>query len=245
VIDLHCHILPELDDGPKTWEESLDMARRAVDDGIQVVVATPHLFKNRRVEIRETNSRELILATLEEFRQRLRDAAIPLAVLPGCDVPLSLEAMDLLEAGQVLTINDGQRYLLLELPDTALPPALESICFRLQTKGLTPIITHPERHMLFQEMPEKLGRLLDLGCLAQLTAGSLLGNFGRRVAKISRKLVKQGYIHILASDAHNNRSRPPELSQAVQEMARLVGQDAALAMVTATPERIIQGQPFN
>jgi protein-tyrosine phosphatase len=182
---------------------------------------------------------------LEEFRQRLRDAAIPLAVLPGCDVPLSLEAMDLLEAGQVLTLNDGQRYLLLELPDTALPPALESICFRLQTKGLTPIITHPERHMLFQEMPEKLGRLLDLGCLAQLTAGSLLGNFGRRVAKISRKLVKQGYIHILASDAHNNRSRPPELSQAVQEMARLVGQDAALAMVTATPERIIQGQPFN
>jgi protein-tyrosine phosphatase len=96
----------------------------------------------------------------------------------------------------------------LELPDTALPPALDDICFQLQSRGLTPIITHPERHILLQERPEKLGRLLDLGCVVQLTASSLTGGFGRRVKKIARQMVKAGYIHLLATDTHGLRHRP-------------------------------------
>lgn len=245
MIDLHAHILPGLDDGPPTWEESLEMARMAVDDGIRVMVATPHLFKGRVVDSRQLNHKDAILEKTDEFRERLTAAEISLEILPGCDLPLSVEALKLLDDGQALTINDGKRYLLLEIPDTSIPPAMEEICFRLQSKGITPIITHPERHLIIQEMPDKLRRLLDLGCLAQLTAGSLTGIFGRQVNKVARKLVKKGYIQLLATDAHDCRRRPPLLRQAVNELAGLVGADHARAMVTTIPEKIIRGEPLS
>lgn len=245
MIDLHAHILPGLDDGPPTWEESLEMARMAVDDGIRVMVATPHLFKDRVIDSRQLNHKDAILEKIAEFRERLTAAEISLEIFPGCDLPLSVEALKLLDDGQALTINDGKRYLLLEIPDTSIPPAMEEICFRLQSKGITPIITHPERHLIIQEMPDKLRRLLDLGCLAQLTAGSLTGIFGRQVNKVARKLVKKGYIQLLATDAHDCRRRPPLLRQAVNELAGLVGADHARAMVTTIPEKIIRGEPLS
>jgi protein-tyrosine phosphatase len=142
-----------------------------------------------------------------------------------------------------LTINDANRYLLLELPDTSLPPAIEEICFHLQSKGITPIITHPERHMIIQDMPQKLKRLIDLGCLVQMTGNSLTGGFGRRVKKIARQLLKLGYVHLLATDAHDAKARPPVLSQAVMELSRLVGESRAQAMVNDLPEKIIAGEP--
>jgi protein-tyrosine phosphatase len=240
MIDLHCHILPDIDDGPKTWEESLQMAKLAADEGIRTLVATPHLFRNRIADLKELNDREAILAKIEEFRIRLAEAQISLEVLAGCDFPLSGEGLELLQQDRVLTLNDNKCYLLLELPDLALPPATEEICYTLQCRGITPIITHPERHFIIQERPEKLGRLLDLGCLAQLTAGSLTGFFGRRVAKLSRSLVKKGYIHLLASDAHGCQGRTPQLSQAVALLAKIIGKDEAMAMVTTIPDKIIR-----
>jgi protein-tyrosine phosphatase len=244
VIDLHAHILPGLDDGPQTWEESLEMARLAVADGISVMVATPHLYASRNFAPDRANPKEVILERLAQFREKLAAAEIPLEVLPGCDFPLSFESLQLLEQGLVLTINDAHRYLLLELPDTALPPALEDICFQLQSRGLTPIITHPERHPIIQERPEKLGRLLDLGCLAQLTASSLTGGFGRHVRKIARHMVKASYIQVIATDAHSPRHRPPVLSSAVKELSRMVGEGQARAMVTQIPAKIIRGEPI-
>ncbi len=243
MIDVHAHILPDLDDGPSTWEDSLEMARMAVDDGIRTMVASPHLFKSRSVNLAEINHKDKIFDKINDFKQKLLTAGIDLEVIPGCDFPLSFEGLQLLEDGQVITINDGKRYLLLEFPDSSLPPAAEEICFRLQSKGLTPIITHPERHFIFREMPEKLRRLLDLGCLAQITAASLTGGFGRGVARTAREMLRKGYCHILASDAHDPRRRPPLLREAVEEASSLVGKDRALAMVTTTPEKIIKGEP--
>jgi protein-tyrosine phosphatase len=243
VIDIHSHILPGLDDGASTWEDSLQMARLAVEDGIRTMVASPHLFKNRTVNLAETNHKDEILNKITEFKQKLLTAAIDLEILPGCDFPLSFESLQLLDKGQVLTINEGRRYLLLELPESSLPPATEEICFHLQSTGLTPIITHPERHFVFQEMPKKLARLLDLGCLTQITGASLIGGFGRQVARISREMMRKGYIHLLASDAHDTKRRPPLLGQALKEAASLVGKDRALAMVTVIPEKIIRGEP--
>jgi protein-tyrosine phosphatase len=243
VIDIHSHILPGLDDGAKTWEESLEMARQAVRDGIRVMVATPHLFKGRVVDPKRLNGKKEILDRIEEFKERLSAAGIALEVLPGCDVPLSIEALRLLEDDLLLTINDLKRYLLLELPDTSIPPATEEICFRIISTGITPIITHPERHLIIPEAPDKLMRLVNLGCLAQLTAGSLTGRFGRQVARTSRNLIKKGYIHLLASDAHDPKSRPPLLSPALDELAGLVGQEQARAMVSQVPEKIIHGEP--
>ncbi len=245
MIDLHCHILPDVDDGARTWEESLAMARLAAEDGVQVVVATPHLFCHKMVDLKELNQKEVILQRISEFQEKLAEENIPLTILPGCEFPLSLEALELLDSDQVLTINDGKRYLLLEMPDLSIPPATPDICFRLQSQGITPIITHPERHFVFQERPEKLAPLIDLGCLVQLTAGSLTGNFGRRVEKVSRTMVKKGYVHLLASDAHSTRSRPPLLGPAVAKLSRLVGKDAAVAMVTTLPEKIIKGEPLS
>jgi len=220
------------------------MARQAVADGIRIMVATPHLFKNRIIDPRQINEKSVILERLDEFKAKLWAEGIDLEILPGCDVPLSIEALRLLEDDALLTINDLKRYLLLELPDTSIPPAMEDICFRMNSQGITPIITHPERHLIIQEMPDKLKRWLDLGCLTQLTASSLTGRFGRHAARTSRQLVKKGYIHLMASDAHNPRSRPPELGKAVGELAKLVGPERAQAMVTQLPEKIIRGEPL-
>lgn len=242
MIDIHSHILPALDDGAKTWDESLEMARLAVDDGIRVMVATPHLFKERVVDSRKINTKQEILACIAEFKERLAAAGLDLEILPGCDVPLSIEALQLLEADSLFTINDLKRYMLLELPDTSIPPATAEICFRMKSKGVTPIITHPERHIIIQESPDKLRRLIDLGCLGQLTAGSLTGRFGRHVVRTSKLLIKRGYIHVMASDAHNLTGRTPRFSPALDELAKLVGPERALAMVTLVPEKIIKGE---
>ncbi|MGB8990882.1 MAG: CpsB/CapC family capsule biosynthesis tyrosine phosphatase [Desulfobaccales bacterium] len=243
MIDIHSHILPGLDDGAKNWEQSLQMARLAVEDGIRTMVATPHLFKQRMVDLQNINNKEIILQCIAELRQKLAEENLPLEIIPGCDFPLGFESLQLLQDGVALTINDAQRYLLLELPDTSLPPATEEICFHLQSQGLVPIITHPERNLIIQEMPQKLRRLIDLGCLAQMTGHSLTGWFGRGVKKLSRQLIKLGYIHLLATDAHDPQNRPPLLSQAVTELSRLVGEPRARAMVTGIPEKIIRGEP--
>jgi protein-tyrosine phosphatase len=243
MIDVHAHILPALDDGAKSWEQSLRMARLAVEDGIRIMVATPHLFKRKLVDLKQVNSREIVLRQVDALRQKLSEEKIPLEIIPGCDFPLAFESLRLLDDGQALTINDARRYLLLELPDTSLPPATEEICFQLQSKGITPIITHPERHMVIQEMPYKLKRLIDLGCLVQMTGNSLTGWFGRGVRKISRQLIKLGYIHLLATDTHDPKNRPPVLSLAVAELTRLVGDKRARAMVHDIPEKIINGEP--
>ena len=244
MIDVHSHILPAMDDGARDLEEALEMARLAVVDGIRVMVATPHLFKHKSVDLAASNEKRVILDHLDIFRERLAAEGIALEILPGCDVPLSVEALSLLAEDRVLTINDGKRYLLLELPHFSLPPSLEEICFSLQSRGITPIITHPERHPIIQERPDRLERLIDLGCLIQLTAGSLTGGFGRQVVRISRQMVKKGYIHLLASDAHNTQGRPPILSKAVKELTRLVGSEQARAMVTRIPEKIIKREPI-
>lgn len=242
MIDLHSHMLPGLDDGAASWEDSLEMARMAVADGIRTMAVTPHLYKNHSVNTPEIICKDLILAKVEELKQKLLTAGIDLEIIPGCDFPLSYEGLQLLEDGQVLTINDGGRYLLLEFPHSSLPPAAENICFQLLSKGLTPIITHPERHFLFMEMPKKLKRFLDLGCLAQMTACSLTGGFGRQVARAARDMLRHGYIHLLASDAHDTRRRAPLLRPALEEASSLVGKDRALAMVTVTPDKIIRGE---
>ena len=219
------------------------MARMALEDGIRTMVASPHLFQHRAINLAELNHKEAILDTISEFKQKLEAAGLDLEILPGCDFPLSFEGLQLLENNQILTINDGKRYLLLEFPDSSLPPATEDICFRLNSKRIIPIITHPERHLVFQEMPKKLQRLIDLGCLVQLTAASLTGGFGRQVARAARGMLRKGYCHILASDAHSPRFRPPLLSQALEAASSLVGRERALAMVTTTPEKIIKGEP--
>lgn len=242
MIDLHVHILPDLDDGPRTLEEALEMARVAVADGITTMVATPHLFRRRSVDLQEHIAPDRVRQAVAHFNEQLAEENIDLTVLPGCEVPLFPEIIKFFDASRILTINDGQRYICLEMPDSVIPPATEDIIFQLSSRGITPIITHPERNPIFFEMPQKLKRFISLGCLAQITARSLTRGFGWGVARFTKKLVKQGLVHIMATDAHSVGRRPPVMQEALKKLSRLVGESQAWDMVATTPERIIQSR---
>ncbi len=241
MIDLHTHILPGLDDGAKTWDEALEMARLAAADGVKALVATPHLFQFREIYQGDINGPEKILLTAQELQEKLAELKVDLKIIAGCEAPLFPELLELVRQGTVLTLNNAGRYLFLEMPDMVIPLATENIFFRLNSSGIIPIITHPERNPAFQESPHKLAGLLRLNCLAQITAASLLGGFGRRVAGFTKQLVKTGCVHLMASDAHDARHRPPLLSPGVKKLAKLIGESRAWDMVSSLPEKIVRG----
>ena len=242
MIDLHAHILPGMDDGPRTLEEALEMARLAVADGITTIVATPHLFRRRSVDFHDLITPAEVRLAVDRFNLKLREESIDLTVLPGCEIPLFSEIIKFVDENRILTINDGQRYICLEMPDSIIPPATEDIIFKLNSRGITPIITHPERNQVFYEMPQKLKRFISLGCLAQITARSLTRGFGWRVSRFTKKLVREGLVHIMATDAHNITKRPPTMEKALKKLGKLVGESQAWDMVATVPERIIRGE---
>ncbi len=243
MIDLHAHILPGIDDGPQSLEDSLEMARLAVADGITTLLATPHLFRRKSVDLEALNTPDAIRQAVERFNQQLAEEDIDLTVLAGCEVPLFPEIIKFIDQGRILTLNDRQRYICLEMPDTVIPPATEDIIFQLSSRGLTPIITHPERNLVFYDMPDKFRRLMSLGCLAQITARSLTRGFGWGVARFTKKLVREGLVQIMATDAHSVAHRPPVMSMALKKLSKIVGENQAWDMVATIPERIIRGEP--
>jgi protein-tyrosine phosphatase len=244
VIDLHAHILPGIDDGPRSLEEALEMARLAVADGTTTLVATPHLFRRKSVEFHNLNHPDDIRQAVARFNEKLAEEQIDLTVLPGCEIPLFTEIIKFIDDQRILTINDTERYICLEMPDTVIPPATDDIIFQLNSRGITPIITHPERNLVFYEMPDKLRRFISLGCLAQITARSLTRGFGWGVARFTRRLVRDGLIHLMASDAHNVAKRPPVMGDALKKLEKMVGERRARDMVETIPERIIRGEPL-
>ena len=245
MIDLHAHILPGIDDGPRSLKDALEMARLAVADGITTMVATPHLFRRKSVEFNNLNRPDDIRQAVARFNEKLAEEQIDLTVLPGCEIPLFTEIIKFIDEQQILTINDNERYICLEMPDTVIPPATENIIFELNSRGITPIITHPERNLVFYEMPDKLRRFISLGCLAQITARSLTRGFGWGVARFTRRLVRDGLIHLMASDAHNVAKRPPVMGNALKKLSKMVGERQARDMVETFPERIIRGEQLD
>jgi protein-tyrosine phosphatase len=242
VIDLHAHILPGIDDGPRSLEDSLEMARLAVADGITTMVATPHLFRRKSVDFRELNPPDRIREAVAQFNEKLAEAEINLTILPGCEVPLFVDIIKFFDDQKILTINDAERYICLEMPDTVIPPATENLIFELNSRGITSIITHPERNLVFYEMPDKLRRFISLGCLAQITARSLTRGFGWGIARFTKRLVREGLVHIMASDAHNAAKRPPVMGDALKKLGKVTGERRARDMVETIPELIIQGK---
>lgn len=237
MIDIHCHILPGIDDGAETIEESLEMARMAVADGIRTIVATPHQQNGVY-----TNSAERIRQHVEQLRTALKEADIPLEILPGADVHIDVNTADKIKAGEIMTVNQTGRYFLLEFPAHTVPPNIEKITFDLLLKNITPILTHPERIAEVQENPQRIYDLVASGVLSQITAMSLSGGFGRRAKKCAKTLVQHNLAHIIASDAHSTSSRPPILSEGVKVAGGIVGEDFATAMVTSIPQQIIKGE---
>jgi protein-tyrosine phosphatase len=218
------------------------MARLAVADGITTMVATPHLFRRKSVELDGLNPPDKIREAVALLNEKLAEEQIELTVLPGCEVPLFIDIIKFFDEKKILTLNDNERYICLEMPDTVIPPATENIIFELNSRGITPIITHPERNLLFYEMPDKLRRFISLGCLAQITAHSLIRGFGWGIARFTKKLVREGLIHLMATDAHNIAKRPPIMGDALKKLTKMVGEHRARDMVETLPERIIRGE---
>lgn len=235
-VDIHCHILPGIDDGPRDWDESLAMARLAVADGTSTIVATPHqagsFSQNRGPDIR-------LLAT--ELQQRLDAAAIPLRVLPGGEIRIETGLADGLAREELLTLGDHRHHVLIELPFEIYLP-LDSILEELAHQKLTAILAHPERNDGLCRRPELLAPLVDAGCLTQLTAGSLCGTFGPESKELAEWLLEMGLVHIVSSDGHGPRARRPLLRRAHERVEALVDRQTADDLCGHNPARVASGQ---
>lgn len=240
MFDLHNHSLPDLDDGSSDWEESVAMARMAVEDGIEGIVCTPHWIRGYY-----ENGRACTLAAVAAFKEKLESHRIPLQVYPGSEIRLEFDLFREIEAGEILTLNDMGSVLLVELPTEILPRNLEQLFYDLQLQGLQPVISHPERNGALQKDPMRLFELTEMGILSQVTAASLLGRFGEAVQRFTVLLLEHQMAHVIATDAHGLHMRSPRLSTACEEAARIVGPDMASQMVRETPWRLIQGEPVS
>jgi protein-tyrosine phosphatase len=234
--DIHCHMLFGIDDGSKSAEESLAMARMAVDDGIRTVILTPHQLGAFR-----RNTGEHIRRRVAEFQQLLDERAIDLQVLPGGDVRIEPDMVELLQRGDVLTLGDLGRHVLLELPHELYFP-LEPVLEDLASVGLTGILSHPERNMGLMREPGLLEPLVERGCLMQLTAGSLMGTFGQASQEMSEWMLSEGLVHFLATDAHGSRARRPLLDRAFERVAELIDDATAIAICCENPAAVAQGR---
>lgn len=236
MIDIHSHILPELDDGAGSLQESLAMGRLATADGIRMMVATPHVITGLY-----PHSRETILAAVAQLCRDFADNGIPLVILPGAEYRLEPDLPQRMSRGELLTINDGGRYLLVELPADQVPARTDQVFYELQLQGVTTIIAHPERNAVFARTPSLLYDLVDCGSLVQLTSGSLTGHLGTAAAAAARTFLKKGCAHFIASDAHSSGKRAPSLTEALKKAARLAGTEEAQNLVTKNPHRAVQG----
>jgi protein-tyrosine phosphatase len=237
MIDLHTHILPGVDDGVDTEDEAVEFARVAVADGVRVIVATPHCREGSW-----ENRRDDVIAGVGRLRERLTREGIDVEVQPGAEVHLCPELVERVRDGRAPTLADNGKTLLLELSLTQYPVELEKLIFELKLAGLEVVLAHPERVRYFQEAPERYEAVVRGGAWGQLTTGSLLGTFGSRAKAFSEQLLRDGLVHVLASDAHNVRRRSPVLTPALEVVTPLVGEEYARAMVDGIPRALLEGR---
>jgi protein-tyrosine phosphatase len=233
MIDLHCHLLPGIDDGAGELAVSLDMARMAAADGITTIACTPHILPGVY-----NNDGAGIDAAIERLRAALADAGIAVRLVAGADAHVSPDLIAGLSSGRVPTLN-GSRYFLLEPPHHVLPPRFEEEVFAIRMAGYTPILTHPERLGWIEPHYGLIQALSRKGLWIQVTAGSLSGHFGRRARYWSERLLDDGLVQLLASDAHNAGRRPPILSVARDIAAKRLGDQAATSLVVTYPQSIL------
>ena len=269
MIDIHNHVLYGLDDGAQTLEESIEMCRISWNDGVRIIVATPHAF-NFLYE----NSRSIVLTKVQELNAILLDKifkdAIPhshffletqrrrpynpapefhpspkvhnLKIIPGADVHFSEELLSERSGDKITTIADGGKFLLIEFPSWGIPFQAETVLFELLIRGITPIISHPERNLEIIRGHKKYINMVQMGCLGQITAASLTGDFGQDARQAAENLLRKKLVHVIASDAHSANGRSPVLSDAVRAAEKIVGKEQAQKMVTEYPQAIIEGR---
>jgi protein-tyrosine phosphatase len=240
MIDLHCHILPGIDDGPETLAQSLEMARCAVANGIRETVATPHIHPGRY-----GNDAESIRRVFLRFKAALEEHEIPLKLRMAAEVRICPELLVMIPQGRIPFIGlwNGRKVLLLELPHSHIPPGSDKLVQWLISKNILPMIAHPERNKTVMREPEKLLPFAELGCLFQVTTGAVAGAFGPMAQDCARWLLEEGWVTVLASDAHNLAHRPPQLKPGQARAAGWIGEDKAWILVRENPQALLINQP--
>ncbi|HEX5481251.1 MAG TPA: CpsB/CapC family capsule biosynthesis tyrosine phosphatase [Terriglobia bacterium] len=235
MIDIHCHPLPETDDGAKSVEVALAMLQMSAEDGVTHVVATPHCSFRYAFDAEENKKKAA------ELQAAAGDAP---KILLGCDFHLSYDNIRrLTEDRAPFTIN-GTQYVLVEFDDHFIPQQMDNVFYEIQMAGFTPILTHPERNAVCRRRVQNVYNWVTRGCLVQVTAQSYMGGFGSDALHAAEQLLDLNMVHIVASDAHDTRRRPPLLSPAYEKLATARGKQLADLLFTRNPEAIIQGKPL-
>ena len=236
MIDIHCHILPGIDDGAGNLEESIQMCNLASHDGIKTIVATPHTMNGLYI-----NNRHLIKKKVYDLNNSLKDNNIDIVIIPGAEVHVNYNIMELLNQGFAITVNDANKYLLLELPVYTVPPKIEEQIFQLKLEGITPIFSHPERNTAIQNNLNIIYKIIKQGGLMQITSLSLTGEFGAAAQECALTMLNLNLAHIIASDAHSTGIRSPRISEGLEIARRIVGENYARDMAITFPQAIISG----
>ena len=238
MIDIHHHLLWDLDDGASSLETSLAMARVAAEDGITHVVCSPH------ANMHYAYDSDVVAAKIDELQRLLDKEQIVLKLGRGCDFHMSYENIQEAKADPTRYSINGHGYLLVELPDYSLPRGMTEILYELRLAGLTPILTHPERNPTLQADEARMLDWLRGGLLVQVTAGSVLGHMGKKAERMSHQLLANRWVHFLATDAHNTTSRPPRMHAAFDLVAQRYGSDYAHLLCVSNPLAVFMGNPM-
>jgi protein-tyrosine phosphatase len=233
MIDIHHHLLFGVDDGPKDLDSAVAQAEAAAADGITHVVCTPHA--NDTYEFNPAVNEERLAA----IRERIGDK---LTLGLGCDFHLSYENIeDALQHRTKYTINQG-RYLLVEFAEFMIPQNIGDTFYEFTVRNMKPIVTHPERNPILQRDYKPMAEWMRTGCLVQITAASLNGRFGKRAQSVAWELLGKDWVHIVATDAHNLRSRPPALSEAYAAIAKRLGEETARRLCVENPRAVFESR---
>ncbi len=235
MIDIHSHILPEVDDGPKSWDVSVAMCRMAAADGITHMVATPH------ANDRWHYHREYLKGLLAHLQQLVGDT---LKLSLGCDFHLSYDNLQDALSNPSRYAIDGSHYMLVELSNYSVPFTTTDSFLKLGDCGITAVITHPERNPILRATPQRVVEWAEQGCVIQMTGSALTGFWGDRVLRVAQWLMERQSVHVLATDAHDLEKRVPVLSTAREAAADICGEEIAEALVEGNPRAIINSQPL-
>jgi protein-tyrosine phosphatase len=238
MIDLHCHILPGVDDGARTIEDSVAMARMAAAAGTKTIVATPHMM-HPQFHVPGPVAKQ----KLAEVRAAVGAAGIPIEIVLAGEIHWSVDIPQRLASGELLPYCEERKYILFELPMSHVPHATREVMWQFQMAGIFPVLAHPERNADFERHPELINEYRNAGIPCQITAMSLTGDFGRKARKVAERWLAEGAIDLLASDGHSSRGRPPTMDAAARLVRKQAGESMEDWVVREVPRRILAGEP--